>query len=148
MGKRAEESEGRTERIVATGTFDLIHPGHIFYLSQAKSLGDELFVVVARDSTGDIEPVIPEKQRRNVIEALEPVDKAVLGSETNKLDPIKKIRPNKIALGPDQAWDKSKVEDEINKNLDFDVEVVQIDQYKNCQLCSTSEIIEKIKRTC
>jgi FAD synthetase len=37
-------------RILATGTFDILHPGHLRYLSEAKELGDELYVIVARDS--------------------------------------------------------------------------------------------------
>ena len=36
-------------RIVATGTFDILHPGHVYYLEQSRALGDELHVIVARD---------------------------------------------------------------------------------------------------
>ncbi|MCJ7794379.1 MAG: adenylyltransferase/cytidyltransferase family protein, partial [Methanoregulaceae archaeon] len=38
------------KRVVATGTFDLLHPGHLYYLEQSKKLGDELFVIVARNT--------------------------------------------------------------------------------------------------
>ena len=37
-------------RVVATGTFDLLHPGHLYYLEESKKLGDELWVIVARDA--------------------------------------------------------------------------------------------------
>ena len=50
-------------KVMATGTFDLLHMGHIYYLKEAKKLGDILSVVVARDSTVrklKHEPVNPE----------------------------------------------------------------------------------------
>ncbi len=52
-------------RVVATGTFDLLHPGHIYYLEESKKLGDELWVIVARDMNVKHKPrpIIPEEQR-------------------------------------------------------------------------------------
>lgn len=53
-------------RVMATGVFDLIHPGHISYLEQAKALGDELIVIVACDKTvrsKKHEPITPEDIR-------------------------------------------------------------------------------------
>ncbi|PTD93794.1 FAD synthase [archaeon SCG-AAA382B04] len=131
---------------MATGTFDLIHPGHIFYLKKAKELGDELFVIVARDKTLPCNPIILEKQRKKVINSIEYVDKAILGSEKDKLDPIRKTKPNILVLGPDQKWDKSKVQKWVNRELEFEVKVKKVKEYKDCDLCSTSEIIEKIKK--
>jgi FAD synthetase len=48
-------------RVLATGTFDLLHPGHLFYLEQSKALGDELVVIVARDANVKHKPrpIIP-----------------------------------------------------------------------------------------
>jgi len=43
-------AEGAT-RVVATGTFDILHSGHVLYLCKARALGDELWVIVAREST-------------------------------------------------------------------------------------------------
>ncbi len=49
-------------RVLATGTFDILHPGHLRYLSEAKALGDELYVIVARDSMvkHKPKPIVPE----------------------------------------------------------------------------------------
>jgi len=61
-----------TRRIVAQGTFDLIHPGHIHYFSEAAAMGDELHVIVARreNVTHKERPVLPDRQRRDVVDAL------------------------------------------------------------------------------
>ena len=68
-------------RVVATGTFDILHPGHLWYLEESAKLGDELFVIVARDANirHKPRPVIPEEQRRVMVQALKPVTRAVLG---------------------------------------------------------------------
>ena len=49
-------------RVVATGTFDLLHPGHVFYLEESARLGDELHVIVARDVNvrHKPKPIVPE----------------------------------------------------------------------------------------
>ena len=48
--------------VVATGTFDILHPGHLFYLEESKKLGDELWVIVARERNvmHKPRPVVPE----------------------------------------------------------------------------------------
>ena len=69
-------------RVMAQGTFDILHPGHTHYLKESLALGDELYVVIARDSrmkdTKDL--YMNEVDRREVVDALEFVDQAVLGS--------------------------------------------------------------------
>ncbi|MHC1592658.1 MAG: adenylyltransferase/cytidyltransferase family protein, partial [Methermicoccaceae archaeon] len=71
------------KRVLATGTFEFLHPGHLYFLSEAKKLGDELVALVARDSMirHKPTPIIPEQQRLEMVAALKVVDKAVLGSE-------------------------------------------------------------------
>ena len=68
-------------RVVAQGTFDLLHPGHLHYLEEAASMGDELRVIVARGDnvTHKPEPVVPDAQRREMVAALDPVDVADAG---------------------------------------------------------------------
>jgi len=70
-------------RVVATGTFDLLHPGHILYLECSKALGDELVVIVARDVNvrHKPKPVVPQDQRLRMVQSLKVVDQAVLGEE-------------------------------------------------------------------
>ncbi|MCX6799045.1 MAG: FAD synthase [Candidatus Diapherotrites archaeon] len=93
--------------VMAFGTFDCIHPGHIYYLKKAKSLGDELVVVVARDrnvqSIKGRKASTSEKDRLETVQSLRFVDKAVLGDrEMRKWGVIKRFHPVAIALGYDQ----------------------------------------------
>ncbi len=70
-------------RVLATGTFDLLHPGHLLYLERSKKLGDELVVIVARDVNvkHKPKPIVPEDQRLKMVQALKVVDLAILGDE-------------------------------------------------------------------
>ena len=71
-------------KVMATGTFDLLHMGHIYYLKEAKKLGDKLTVVVAKDSTVRMlkhEPINPEEIRLDLIKEVKVVDEAYLGYE-------------------------------------------------------------------
>ena len=73
--------------VMAFGSFDVLHPGHIYYLKESKRLGDKLVVVVAKDSTikkiKGQEPKYTEKQRLEHVRDLPMVDKAVLGYEAD-----------------------------------------------------------------
>ncbi len=132
-------------RILATGTFDLLHPGHIYFLTQARALGDELFVIVARDSnvTHKPKPIVPEEQRLEMVNALGMVDKALLGSEKDMFEPLKKIMPDIITLGYDQRFDTDFLEKELIER-GIPANVVRIPLSKECSLCSTGAIIKEI----
>ena len=96
-------------KVMAQGVFDIIHLGHIHYLQGAKDLGDELVVVVARDSTVRAlkhEPITNENMRRELVATLKPVDKAVLGYEGgDRFRTVEELKPDIIALGYDQEID-------------------------------------------
>ena len=81
-------------RIVATGTFDILHPGHLYYLEESRKLGDELVVIVARDTNVKHKPrpVIPEDHRLRMVAALKPVDRAILGDKTDMFRPIEETQ--------------------------------------------------------
>lgn len=132
-------------RVLATGTFDILHPGHLLYLSKAKSLGDELYVIVARDSMikHKPKPVIPETQRLAMVKALRIVDKAQLGSEGDIFEPLCLIKPDIIALGKNQFFDEKKLESEL-KGHGINAKVVRIQSFEQCELCSSAAIIRKI----
>lgn len=131
---------------MAFGTFDLLHVGHLKYLQEAKKLGNELVVVVACDSRvkelKGRDAVVVEDQRKHMIEALKPVDKAVVGEKKDMLAIVEKEKPDIIALGPDQYHS----EDEIKGGLKargLDVKVVRIREYVDG--AKTRKLIEKIK---
>ncbi len=93
-------------RVMTFGTFDCFHLGHEAYLRQAKALGDELVVVIARDATvkkiKQKNPEWDEKKRKKAVEASGIPDKVVLGNPGDKYEALRKFRPSVIALGYDQ----------------------------------------------
>jgi FAD synthetase len=132
-------------RVMATGVFDLLHPGHLFFLTEAKKLGDELVVVVARDQTArrlKHEPYVPEHIRREMVEALKPVDRAVLGSTTDIYETVVRERPNVIALGHDQLWNEAEVERECARR-GVAVKVVRLGALHHDEL-ATRRLVDRI----
>jgi FAD synthetase len=134
-------------KVMATGTFDLLHMGHIYYLKEAKKLGDKLVVVVARDSTVrklKHEPITPEEMRLNIIKELKIVDEATLGHEDDMYATVKEIKPDIIALGYDQIHDEKKIEQELKKRK-LVARVVRLPKYSDMEdLDGTRRIIGKI----
>lgn len=92
--------------VMAFGTFDYFHAGHEDYLKQARALGDELIVVIARDETvkkvKGFYPDQNERQRLKEVSESKHVDKAVLGNPDDKYKVVRKHRPDILALGYDQ----------------------------------------------
>ena len=132
-------------RVMATGVFDLLHPGHLYFLTEARKLGDELVVVVARDQTArrlKHEPYVPEHVRREMVEALKPVDRAVLGSATDIYETVVRERPTIIALGYDQVWNDKEVERECARR-GVPVRVVRIGPLTHNEL-ATRKIVDRI----
>jgi FAD synthetase len=117
-------------RVMAQGVFDILHPGHLHYLKESKKLGDTLVVVIARDSrvVGRKELAFNEDDRQEMVDALELVDEAVLGSEEDIYDTVKRVAPDVITLGYDQAHDEEKVKEMAETVLDHKVEVVRISE--------------------
>jgi len=132
-------------RVMATGVFDLLHPGHLYFLNEAKKLGDELVVVVARDQTArrlKHEPYVPEVLRREMVEGLKPVDRAILGSATDIYSTVVEERPDLIALGFDQQFDEKEIERECARR-GVPVKVVRIGPLTHDEL-ATRRIVERI----
>ncbi|MCD6383870.1 MAG: FAD synthase [Thermoplasmata archaeon] len=130
---------------MATGVFDILHPGHLYFLSQAKRLGDYLVVVVTRDSVAAKEkhpPIMPEEARRKMVEALKPVDKAVLGYEDDMFRIVEEVKPDIIVLGYDQRWDVGRLKEELKKR-GLETEVVRLGR-DTSDLAGTRRIIEKV----
>jgi FAD synthetase len=134
-------------RVLATGTFEILHPGHLLYLEEAKKLGDELFVIVGRDKNVRKRKrtvIIPEEQRLKMISALKVVDNAILGSEKDIYEPLYELKPDIIALGYDQDFDERELERELRKR-GFNSKVVRIKKHNSNRFCKSEEII-KLKR--
>ena len=133
--------------VMASGTFDLLHMGHIYFLKEAKKLGDKLVVVVATDSTVRSlkhEPVTPQDMRLNIVKELKVVDEAVLGYEGDMYKIVEEIKPDIIALGYDQIHDEDKIKSELKKR-NISVKVVRLPKYEGMDdLDGTRRIISKI----
>lgn len=137
--------------VLASGTFDLLHYGHLKFLEEAKKVGGKdarLIVIVARDSTvkqtKESNPVIPEDQRRALVDALKPVDAALLGYRDLNLElVIKKINPDIIAVGHDQVSIEKAVKKIIAKKR-LAIKVVRVGKFGAEALNSSSKIKRKI----
>jgi len=146
------DKEMRKKRVVlASGTFDLLHLGHVRYLGEAKKAGGEnaeLIVIIARDSTVEKtkgkKPVIPEDQRRALVESLKVVDEAILGYENIDISKVvQKIKPDIIAVGHDQE----EIEREVQKAVmekGLNIKIVKIGRFGKDELNSSSKIKRKI----
>lgn len=132
-------------RVVATGTFDILHPGHLWYLEQSAVLGDELVVIVARDVNvrHKPRPVIPEEQRRTMVGALRPVTRAVLGDSSDMFRPIREIKPDIITLGCNQHFDVRQLEQAL-RDRGIDARVVRISEYALAPFTSSRDIVREI----
>jgi rfaE bifunctional protein nucleotidyltransferase chain/domain len=103
-------SEGRTI-VFTNGVFDLLHPGHVRYLEVARSLGDLLIVGLNGDASvrrnkGAARPIMPERERAEVLLALASVDAVVLFDEDTPAEIIDALQPDVLVKGADWAADR------------------------------------------
>ncbi len=130
---------------MATGVFDLLHPGHVYFLREARKLGDELWVVVARDTTArrfKHDPITPEASRLQMVESLKPVDRAILGHEGDIYEILDEVRPDVIALGYDQLHNEDRILEECRKR-GLATKVVRLPRFEG-DLDGTRKIVRKV----
>jgi len=145
--------EGKRKRkvVLASGVFDLLHLGHVKFLEEAKKACGkhvELIVIVARDATVEKrkgkKPVMPENQRRALVESLKVVDEAILGYEEFSIGKvIEKIKPDIIVVGHDQDGMEKTVRKYIEENH-LPIKIVKIGKFGEDELDSSSKIKQKI----
>ena len=140
-------------KIMATGTFDILHPGHGVYLEESKKLGGEdaeLYVVVARDATVERRkrvPIVGEDQRLELIKMLKPVTDAYLGEAKGDVFKIvREIDQDIIILRDDTNHDIGKLQEALDKR-GLKAKAVRIEKYRDCELDSSCKIIRKIQNT-
>jgi rfaE bifunctional protein nucleotidyltransferase chain/domain len=136
----------KSQKIVFTnGCFDLLHLGHIDYLSKAKDLGDVLIIGVNTDDSvrrlkGDTRPITDENSRATIMASLQFVSAVVLFDEDTPYNLIKQVQPDVLVKGSDY-----KPEDIVG----YDIvkakggEIVTIDYLEGY---ATSAIEEKIRK--
>ncbi len=132
-------------RVMASGVFDLLHIGHLHYLREARSMGDELVVVIATDETvreRKHSPIMPAAMRRELVAALKPVDLAVVGHPDDPFRVVERLQPGVIALGYDQEVEGLKRE---LRERGINVEVRRCTRYQEYDLNGTRKIIGRIE---
>ncbi|MGQ4834086.1 MAG: adenylyltransferase/cytidyltransferase family protein [Candidatus Asgardarchaeia archaeon] len=138
----------KEKKVLIAGTFDILHPGHIYLIKEALKIG-KVIVIVARDTTvkriKNRDPVIPEEQRLEVIRNIKGVYKARLGNEgSDLLKVVEEEKPDVILLGPNQNFDEKAIEKELKKR-GLSVEVRRLkNENTHFPLCSTTKIIKRI----
>lgn len=106
-----EQARAAGRRVVFTnGVFDLLHPGHVRYLQQARALGDVLVIGIntdrsVRTNKGPERPITTEAERAEVLAALECVDIVTVFDEETPLNLISELLPDVLVKGADWAHD-------------------------------------------
>lgn len=134
-------------RVMASGVFDLIHPGHISYLKQAKAYGDHLTVVIACDNTvrrKKHEPVTPEAMRALIVGSLKPVDEAIVGNDGDFFETVRRVNPDIIVLGYDQSFKEEQLQADLEAHGFEGIRVVRATEAAD-DLNATRRIVAKIR---
>ena len=134
------------KRLVFTnGCFDLLHPGHVRYLIQARSLGDALIVALNSDRSvralkGEGRPILNQQERAEVIAALEAIDYVTIFDEETPRELIAAVLPDVLVKGGDWALDEIVGREEVEAAGGEVLSLPYIDG------SSTTDIIERIKK--
>ncbi|PKN63611.1 MAG: D-glycero-beta-D-manno-heptose 1-phosphate adenylyltransferase [Deltaproteobacteria bacterium HGW-Deltaproteobacteria-15] len=140
-----ERIKARGKKVVFTnGCFDILHPGHIRYLWNARQLGDHLVVAVnsdrsVREIKGSSRPILGEAARSELIAALEFVDGVVVFDEEDPLNVIESLLPDVLVKGGD--WSEERIIGaDVVRRAGGEVRVIPF-----VEGFSTTTIIEKIR---
>src|SRR5262245_30081194 len=143
----AEQVRARGRTVVFTnGVFDLLHPGHVRYLQDARALGDALIVGInsdrsARANKGSERPITPERERAEILEALECVDAAAIFDEDTPADIVKRIQPDVLVKGADWGPDNIVGRDTVEARGGRVVRMPLLEGY------STSELLRRVRKS-
>ena len=121
------------KKVLVFGTFDIFHPGHRNFLKQAKSFGNYLIVVIARDKTvlkvKKQDSLNDEQKRLLIVKKSYLADKVVLGSLSDKYAVIKKYKPDIICLGYDQVFFTNNLKDKLKEFKLDNTKIIRLNSY-------------------
>lgn len=132
--------------VFTNGVFDILHPGHVRYLAEARRQGDALIVGLNSDDSvrrlakGPGRPVNPESERAEVLSALASVDAVVIFDEDTPLEIVTALQPDVLVKGADWAADAIVGRDVVEARGGSVVRVPMAEGY------STSSILERLQR--
>ena len=140
----AQAQAARRTVVFTNGVFDLLHPGHVRYLQEARALGDLLIVGLNADESvrrnkGPERPLTPQHERAELLAALACVDAVVIFAEDTPADIIRLIQPDILVKGADWAADAIVGRDTVEARGGKVVRVPVEQGY------STTSIVEKIR---
>jgi len=122
------------KRVMVFGTFDILHPGHIYFLKQAKKYGDFLIVSIARQKhiqrIKGRDAIHSEQERKKLLESIKYVNKVVLGSKDDYIGHILRQKPDIIVLGYDQKHFTERLGRKLGKK-GLNVRIVRLKAYKS-----------------
>lgn len=141
--REALRREGRTV-VFTNGCFDLLHPGHIRYLTQARSLGDVLVVAINSDRSvralkGVGRPILSERERAEVLAALRAVDFVTIFDDGTPRELIAELLPDVLVKGGDWPLD------EIVGRVEVEGAGGKVLSLPYIEGSSTTDIINRIK---
>jgi cytidyltransferase-like protein len=146
----SEEGRRLIKVVLAGGVYDVLHVGHLAALTEAKSLGDVLVVVVATDITVETlkgrKPVVPEEDRRALVEGLKPVDMAILGYEDVGFgfeQVLAEVKPDIVAFGYDQEKLEQTVVEIIQRHR-LGIRAVRLSRFDHEKYASSSLLRQKL----
>lgn len=126
------------------GVFDLLHPGHVRYLQEARREGDALIIAVNSDRSvraikGPSRPINPEEERAEVLAALACVDAVIVFDEDDPQQVIDRLQPDVLVKGADWATDAIVGRETVERRGGRVVRIPLAEGY------SSSAIIRKIR---
>jgi len=147
MHRERERLRSAGLRLVFTnGVFDLIHVGHIRYLTEARALGDRLIVAINSDRSvrqlkGESRPIFNERERAEILAALRMVDYVTIFDDVSPRTLIAELLPDVLVKGGDYGIDAIHGREEVEEAGGSVISLPFIDG------ASTTSIIEKMKST-
>ena len=141
--ERERLRESGKKVVFTNGCFDLLHPGHVRYLQQARALGDVLIVALnsdrsVRELKGDKRPILTQEERAEVMAALACVDYVMIFDEPTPRQIISALLPDILVKGGDWGVDQIVGREEVENSGGQVMSLPFVDG------CSTTDVIERI----